>query len=146
MLEVATGVGFCHHCCYPRPCCRCVEASQQAPPTSWSQPKEQTLGYGVTSSSAGVGVPQSTPPMLWSQFMGQILGYGVTSSSGGTTAPSTSLGGMPGYMPPLPGISTWSMLPLGNIPSLEDMPPLEDIEALGMATAPPSRLGSCRLI
>ena len=37
LLEVATGVGFCHHCCHPKPCCRCMGASQQAPPTSWSQ-------------------------------------------------------------------------------------------------------------
>ena len=32
LLEVATGVGFCHHCCHPRPCCMCTGASQPAPP------------------------------------------------------------------------------------------------------------------
>ena len=34
LLEVATGVGFCHHCCHPRPHCTCTGASQLAPPTS----------------------------------------------------------------------------------------------------------------
>ena len=34
LLEVATGVGFCHHCCNPRPCCKCMGASQRAAPTS----------------------------------------------------------------------------------------------------------------
>ena len=37
LLEVATGVGFCHHCCNPRPHCRCTGASQSAPPTLWSR-------------------------------------------------------------------------------------------------------------
>ena len=32
LLEAATGVGFCHHCCHPRPCCTCMGASQLAPP------------------------------------------------------------------------------------------------------------------
>ena len=82
LLEAATGVGFCHHCCNPVPHCRCV------------------------------GVPQSTSPTLWSQFMEQTLGYGVTPSSAGATAPSTSQRGMSGYMPPLPGISVWNMPPL----------------------------------
>ena len=87
LLEVATGVGFCHHCCNPRPHCRCMGASQSAPPTLWSQIVEQTPGYGVTSSSKGV------------------------------TTPSTSIGGMPGYVAPPPGLtppdfSIWSMPPL----------------------------------
>ena len=82
LLEAATGVGFCRHCCNLEPHCRCV------------------------------GVPQSTPPMSWSQFMEQTRGYGVTPSSGGVTAPSTSQGGMSGYVPPLPGISIWNMPPL----------------------------------
>ena len=34
LLEAATGVGFCHHCCHPRPHCTCMEASQSAPSTS----------------------------------------------------------------------------------------------------------------
>ena len=75
MLEVATGVGFCHHCCNPRSCCRCMGASQSAPPTSWSQIVEQTPGYGVTSSG------------------------------GGLTTLSTSIGGMPGYVAPPPGLT-----------------------------------------
>ena len=88
LLEVATGVGFCRHCCNLRPCCKCVGASQLAPPTSWSQIVEQTPGYGLTSSS-----------------------------SGGVTHPSTSMGRIPRYVAPSPGItppdySIWSMPPL----------------------------------
>ena len=84
LLEVATGVGFCHHCCNPRPRCKCVGASQPA------------------------------PPMLWSQIVEQTPGYGLISSSGGVTHPSTSMGGMPGYVAPPPGLtppdySIWSM-------------------------------------
>ena len=84
LLEVATGVGFCCHCCNPRPCCKCMEASQLAPPMLWSQIVEQTPGYGLTSSSRGV------------------------------THPCTSMGGMPGYVVPPPGLtppdySIWSM-------------------------------------
>ena len=37
LLEVATGVGFCCHCCYPGPHCTFMGASQLAPSTSWSQ-------------------------------------------------------------------------------------------------------------
>ena len=86
LLEAATGVGFCRHCCHPRPRCTCTGASQPAPPTPWSQIVQQ-------------------PP-----------GYGVTSSSGGVTNPSTSMGGMPGYVAPPPGLtppdfSIWSIPP-----------------------------------
>ena len=86
LLEVATGVGFCCHCCNPRPCCKCMGASQVAPPTSWSQVVEQTPGYGLASSF------------------------------GGLTTPSTSMGGMPGYVAPPPGFtppdySIWNMPP-----------------------------------
>ena len=52
------------------------------------------------------------------------LGYGVTPSSGGVTALSTSQGGMSGYVPPLPGITTWGMAPL------------EDAIPLGPVTIP----------
>ena len=82
LLEVAIGVGFCHHCCNLRPRCRCV------------------------------GVPQSTPPMSWSQFMEQTPVYGVTPSSYGVAAPSTSRRGMSGYVPPPPGLTIWNMPPL----------------------------------
>ena len=82
LLEVATGVGFCCHCCHPIPHCRCV------------------------------GAPQLAPPMSWCQVMERTPGYGVTPSSGGVTALSTSQGGMSGYVPPLPGITTWGMPPL----------------------------------
>ena len=53
------------------------------------------------------------------------LGYGVTPSSGGVTTPSTSQRGMSGYVPPLPGITTWGM------------PPLEDAIPLGPVTILP---------
>ena len=86
LLEAATGVGFCHHCCHPRPHCTCTGASQLAPPTSWSQIVQQTQGYRVTSTSRGV------------------------------TDLSTPMGGMPGYvaLPPgliPPDISIWSIPP-----------------------------------
>ena len=97
LLEAATGLGFCHHCCNPVPHCRCV------------------------------GVPQLTPPTSWSQFMEQTPGYGVTPSSGGVTTPSTSQGGMSGYVPHPPGISAWNM------------PPLEDAIPPGPVTIPPYR-------
>ena len=86
LLEAATGVGFCYHCCHPRPCCTCMGASQPA------------------------------PPMLWSQIIQQAQEYGVTSSSGGVTDSSTPMGGMPGYVAPPPGLtspdfSIWSIPP-----------------------------------
>ena len=86
LLEAATGVGFCHHCCHPRPHCMCTGASQPA------------------------------PPMLWSQIVQRAQGYGVTSTSGGVTNPSTPMGGMPGYVVPPPGLtppdfSIWSISP-----------------------------------
>ena len=59
LLEAATGVGFCHHCCNLEPHCRCVGVPQLTPPTSWSQFMEQTLGYGVTPSSGGVTTPST---------------------------------------------------------------------------------------
>ena len=87
LLEAATGVGFCCFCCNPEPHCVCVGASQSA------------------------------PPMSWSQIVGQTPGYGVAASSGGVTTLSTSMGGMPGYVAPLPGLTPpdffiWSMPPL----------------------------------
>ena len=86
LLEAATGVGFCHHCCNPSPCCKCVGASQLV------------------------------PLMLWSQIVEQTPGYGVTTSSSGMTTPSTSVAGMPGYVVPPPGLtppdfSIWSLPP-----------------------------------
>ena len=87
LLETATRVGFCHHCCNLGPRCKCVRASQPVPPMSWSQIVEQTPGYGVTTSS------------------------------GGMTTPSASVAGMPGYVAPLlgltpPDFSIWSLPPL----------------------------------
>ena len=87
LLEAVTGVGYCRFCCSPDPYCGCMGASQSAPPTWWSQIVEQTPGHGVTSSS------------------------------GGMTTPSTSMGGMPGYVAPPPGLtppdfSIWSIPPL----------------------------------
>ena len=106
LLEAAMGVGFCHHCCHPLPHCRCV------------------------------GAPQLAPPMSWSQVMEQTPGYGVTPSSGGVTAPSTSQGGMSGYVPPLPGITTWGM------PPLEDTIPTGPVAILPYW--PPVRAGRLR--
>ena len=105
LLEVATGVGFCHHSYHPRPHCACTGASQLA------------------------------PPMLWSQIVQQAPGYGVTSSSRGVTDPSTSMGGMPGYVVPPPGLtppdfSIWSIPPQeappppGLLASLRYWPPM----------------------
>ena len=63
-----------------------------------------------------MGASQLAPPMSWSQTVQQAQGYGVTSSSRGVTDPSTSMGGMPGYVVPPPGLtppdfSIWSIPP-----------------------------------
>ena len=58
------------------------------------------------------GASQLAPPTLWSQIVQQAPGYGVTSSSGGVTDPSTSMGGMPGYVAPPPGL-TLQISPFG---------------------------------
>ena len=108
LLEAATGVGFCHHCCNPLPHCRCM------------------------------GVPQLTPPTSWSKFMEQTQGYGVTPSTGGVTTLSTSRGGMSGYVPPLPGISTW------NMPPLEDATPPGPVTIL-LNRPPAGRAGWLRV-
>ena len=86
LLEVTTGVGFCHFCCCLVSWCKCMGAYQQAPTETWSQVVEQTPGYGATASS------------------------------GGMTTPSTTTVGMPGYVAPLPGLtspdfSNWSVPP-----------------------------------
>ena len=86
LLEVPTGVGYCCYCCRLGSWCMCVGASQPVPPASWSQIVEQTLGYGVITSS------------------------------GGKTTPSTSVAGMAGYVAPplglpLPDFSSWSLPP-----------------------------------
>ena len=108
LLEAATGVGFCHHCCHPIPHCRCV------------------------------GAPQLAPSMSWSQVMEQTLGYGVTPSSGGVTTLSTSQGGMSGYMPPPPGITTW------GTPPLEDAIPPGPVAILPYR--PPAGAGRLRCV
>ena len=96
LLEAATRVGFCHHCCHPELRCKCLEASQPVPPT-W-----------------------------WSQIVEQMPGYGVATSSGGMTTPSTSVVEMPGYVVPLPGLtplnlSIWS-LPSLEVPQPRALP------------------------
>ena len=80
-LEAVTQVKFCHLCYYLDTNCRCPGVPLSAPLTSWSQITERTPGYGVTASSSGV------------------------------TTPSTSLGGMSGFVPPPPGISIWDTSP-----------------------------------
>ena len=94
LLEAATGVGFCHHCCYLRPHCMCTGASQLAPPMLWSQIIQQTQGYGVTSFG-GVTDP-STP-------MGGMPGYVVPPP--GLTPPDFSIWSIPPQeVPPPPGL------------------------------------------
>ena len=93
LLEAATGVGFCCHCYHLRPCCTCTGASQPA------------------------------PPMSWSQIVQQAPGYGVTSSSGGVTGPSTSMGGMPGYVVPPPGLTPPVFSILSIPPQEAPLPP-----------------------
>ena len=78
-LEAITQVKFCCLCYHPETNFRCQEVPLLAPPTSWSQIVEQTLGYGMTASSSEV------------------------------TTLSTSLGGVTGPGPPLPGISIWNL-------------------------------------
>ena len=112
LLEAATGVGFCHHCCHLRPHCTCMGASQPAPPTSWSQ------------------IVQQAP------------GYGVTSSSGGVTGLSTSMGGMPGYVVPPPGLtppdfSIWSIPP-------QEAPPPPGLPVSPLYWPPMGRASSLR--
>ena len=66
LLETATGVGFCHHCCHPRPRCTCTGASQLAPPTLWSQIVPSTpraTCIPITSASHGEGLTTDSPPV-----------------------------------------------------------------------------------
>ena len=63
-----------------------------------------------------MGASQPAPPTSWSQVVLQAPGYGVTSSSRGVTSLSTSMGGIPGYVVPPPGLtppdfSIWSIPP-----------------------------------
>ena len=73
--------------------------------------------------------------------MEQTQGYGVAPSSSGVTTLSTSRGGMPGYVPPLPGISIWNMPPLEDTIPLGSVtiPLYQDIMPLGSVTIPPYR-------
>ena len=86
LLEKATGWGFCRYCCHLASRCICMGAYSPVPPPSWSQVVEESPGYGATASS------------------------------GGMTAPTTTAAGMPGYVPPPPGLplidfSNWRLLP-----------------------------------
>ena len=81
LLEVVTGVGFCHLCCNLEPHCRCV------------------------------GAPLLTPPTSWSQILVWTPGYGMTAPTGGVTTPSTSLRGISRLVPPPPGVSIWDPFP-----------------------------------
>ena len=109
LLEVTSGVGFCHYCCHLGFRCKCIGAYQPAPPKSWSQIVEQTPGYGVTASS------------------------------GGMTTPSTTAAGMPGYVaPPLgltpPDFSSWS-LPPPEVPLSQELPTaLQGLPGIGRST------------
>ena len=86
LLEKTKGWGYCRYCCHLGSRCICMGAYPLAPPQSWSQVVDQSLGYGVTASS------------------------------GGTTYSSTTAAGMSGYVPPPPGLtpidfSNWRLLP-----------------------------------
>ena len=81
LLEAATGVGFCCHCCNLESHCRCV------------------------------GVPLLAPPTLWSQILEQTPGYGMTASTSGVTTLSTSSRGMSGLVQAPPGASIWDPFP-----------------------------------
>ena len=92
LLEMSTGLGFCHYCCHLGPQCTCMGAYQPAPSQSWSQIVEQTPGYGVTASS------------------------------GGMATPGTTVAGMSGYVAPPPGLtppdfSSWRLPPPEAPPS-----------------------------
>ena len=80
--------------------------------------------------------------MPWSQIVQQAPGYGVTSSSGGVTGPSTSMGGIPGYMAPPPGLtppdfSIWSIPP-------QEVPPPPGLPASPLYWPPMGRATSLR--
>ena len=92
LLEMSTGLGFCHYC------------------------------YHLGSPCTCMGTYQPTPPQLWSQIVEQTPGYGVTASSGGMTTPSTTVAGMSGYVAPPPGLtlpdfSSWRLPPPEAPPS-----------------------------
>ena len=109
LLEKVTGWGFCHYCCHLASRCICMGAYSLAPPPSWSQVVEESPGYGVTASS------------------------------GDMPAPTTTAAGMPGYMPPPPGLppidfSNWRL------------PPPEALASRGLPTAPTSLPGVGRSV
>ena len=96
LLETSTGLEFCRYCCHLGSQCTCMGAYQPTP-----------------------------PPQSWSQIVEQTPGYGVAASSGGMTTPSTTVGGMSGYVAPPPGLtppdfSSWRLLP-------PEAPPIQGI-------------------
>ena len=109
LLEKATRWGFCCYCCHLASRCICMAAYSPAPPPSWSQVVEESPGYGATASS------------------------------GGMTAPTTTVAGMPGYVPPPPG------LPLIDFSNWRLLPP-EALASRGLPTAPTSLPGVGRSI
>ena len=76
-----------------------------------------------------MGASQPAPPMSWSQIVQQAPGYGVTSSSRGVTDLSTSMGGMPGYVAPPPGLTTADF-------SIRSIPPQEAPLPPGLPVSP----------
>ena len=74
------------------------------------------------------------PPTSWSQIAEWTPRYEMTTSSGGVTTPSTSLGGMFGFVPPLPGISIWNIweasIPQEPVTTLQYQPPTGRAERL----------------
>ena len=122
LLETATGVGFCCHCCHPRPCCMCTGASQSAPFTSWSQIVQQTQGYGVTSTSRatcipitsashGEGLTTDSPPVgSGAEGQGATSSYAVGSEVANPTATGSSDGAT--FVPATPILQESSGNPL----------------------------------
>ena len=60
LLEMLTGLGFCHYCFHMDSQCTCMGAYPPTLPKSWSQVVEQTPGYGVSASSGGMTTPSTT--------------------------------------------------------------------------------------
>ena len=109
LLEKVTGWGFCCYCCHLASRCICMGAYSLAPPPSWSQVVEESPGYRATASS------------------------------GGRTTPATTAAGMPGYVPPPPG------LPLIDFSNWR-LPPPEALASRGLPTAPASVPGVGRSV
>ena len=133
LLETSTGLGFCHYCCHLGSRCTCMGAYQPAPPQSWSQIVEQTPGYGVTASSAGMTTPSTTVAGM-SGYVAPI--WGTTCSrarpiSCGEIHTSQGHGREAGS-------GTASTMSKGSGPTCSDTAPGSTVHPSGGATSPPT--------